>query len=242
MSTLLTVDALSKRFTIHALERELVAFAEVSFTLRAGELLLVRGPNGVGKSSLLRCLYRTYRPDGGTAIFGSRYGPIDLVRAADVDMALLRRTEIGHVTQFLRPRPRVSALDLVAEPLLLAGIGPDDATEQAGAWLADLGLKRTIWQAYPSTFSGGEQQKINLARAMIAPRRLLLLDEPTSALDPAARQALRQRIAALKQQGVAMIGIFHHAEDVAGLVDAEVQLRVPDVKIADRPIADSTTV
>lgn len=224
---LLTVNALAKRFTIHALGREVVAFHDVSFTLRAGELMLVRGPNGVGKSSLLRCLYRTYLPDSGAAVFQSSRGPVDLARAADVDIAALRRTEIGHVTQFLRPRPRVSALDLVAEPLLQAGRAPAEAEELAGEWLEDLGLKRAIWGAYPSTFSGGEQQKINLARALIAPRRLLLLDEPSSALDPRARGALRQRIAELKAAGVAMIAIFHHAEDIAGLVDAEIHLLAP---------------
>jgi alpha-D-ribose 1-methylphosphonate 5-triphosphate synthase subunit PhnL len=223
---LLAVQDLSKSFTIHALGREVVAFRAVSFTLRAGELLLVRGPNGVGKSSLLRCLFRTYMPDGGTALFRSTRGPIDLARAADVDVALLRGSEIGHVTQFLRPRPRVSALDLVAEPLLVAGTPPDEARAAAGAWLEELGLKPAIWGAYPISFSGGEQQKINLARALIAPRRLLLLDEPTAALDARARAALRARIAGLKRAGVAMVGIFHHPEDIADLVDAELQLAV----------------
>lgn len=224
---ILDVRALSKSFHIYVLGRVVPAFRDVSFSLRAGELLLVRGPNGVGKSSLLRCLYRTYLPDAGAAIFSSSRGPVDLARAADVDIALLRREEIGHVTQFLRPRPRVSALELVAEPLVTAGTAVDEARVAAGEWLADLGLKRAIWGAYPSTFSGGEQQKINLARALIAPRRLLLLDEPTSALDPRARDALRERIAALKAAGVAMLGIFHHADDIAGLVDREIVLEAP---------------
>lgn len=224
---MLRVSELTKSFAIHALGREVPAFHAVSFTLRAGELLVVKGPNGVGKSSLLRCLYRTYRPDSGSARFRSSRGELDLARAADIDIALLRRTEIGHVTQFLRPRPRVSALDLVAEPLLLAGTGIEEARGVAGQWLEDLGVKGALWGAYPSTFSGGEQQKINLARALIAPRRLLLLDEPTAALDPRARGALRERIAELKAQGVAMIGIFHHDEDVAGLADGELLLTAP---------------
>jgi alpha-D-ribose 1-methylphosphonate 5-triphosphate synthase subunit PhnL len=223
----LRVTGLTKRFTIHALGREVPAFQDVSFALCAGELLAVRGPNGVGKSSLLRCLYRTYRPDAGAALFRSAHGEVDLARAADVDIALLRRTEIGHVTQFLRPRPRVSALDLVAEPLLLGGAGAAEARRSAAGWLEDLGLKAALWGAYPSTFSGGEQQKINLARALIAPRRLLLLDEPTAALDLRARGALRERIAELKGRGVAMVGIFHHEEDVAGLVDGELLLSAP---------------
>ncbi|NCC37798.1 MAG: ATP-binding cassette domain-containing protein, partial [Chloroflexia bacterium] len=118
---LLHVEDLSKNFVIHALDRTIPAFQGVSFTLEAGSLLLIRGPNGAGKSSLLRCLYRTYLPDRGQALFAAADGMIDLASAADVDIALLRRTEIGHVTQFLRPRPRVTALDLVAEPLLVAG-------------------------------------------------------------------------------------------------------------------------
>jgi alpha-D-ribose 1-methylphosphonate 5-triphosphate synthase subunit PhnL len=226
--SILIVDRLAKSFHIDALRRDIPAFAEVSFTLHPGELMLVRGPNGAGKSSLLRCLYRTYMPDSGRAIYRSSVGEIDLARAADVDIALLRRNEIGHVTQFLRPRPRVSAIDLVAEPLLTAGYSLEEARAATADWLGSLGLKQAIWGAYPSTFSGGEQQKINLARALIAPRRLLLLDEPTAALDPLAREALRGRIAELKARGVAMVGIFHHPEDVAGLVDTEVILLPAD--------------
>ena len=232
METILEVRGLSKRFTIHQLGREIVAFDDLTFTLREGEFILVSGPNGVGKSTLLRCLYRTCRTSAGSALYRSRYGEIDLTRAADVDIAKLRREEIGHVTQFLRPRPRVSALELVSEPLLAAeplasnggGIPP-----QAEELLAAFGLKPELWGAYPTTFSGGEQQKVNLARALIQKRRLLLLDEPTASLDAAARAALIDRLRALKQSGVAIIGVFHHAEDVvaAGLVDGEVRLALP---------------
>jgi alpha-D-ribose 1-methylphosphonate 5-triphosphate synthase subunit PhnL len=221
---LLTVENFSKRFTMHQLDREVTAFYGLNFQLNSGELLVIRGPNGVGKSSLLRCLYRSYLPSEGSARYQSLHGEIDLARAADVDIALLRRSEIGHVTQFLRPRPRVSALDLVMEPLLDGGADPAMAREQARQWLSDLGLKPAIWPAYPATFSGGEQQKISLIRALIAPRRLLLLDEPTAALDSGARKALYDRIAGLKTAGVAMIGIFHHDDDVAGLVDGVIDL------------------
>ncbi len=226
--TILHVHELSKRFHIHQIEREVAAFDWVSFTLHAGEFLLVRGPNGVGKSTLLRCLYRAYVPSAGQAMFTSTAGAIDLARAADVDIMWLRRSEIGNVSQFLRPRPRVSALDLVAEPLLLLGHDWETAQREAREWLAAFGLKPEIWSAYPATFSGGEQQKVNLARALIAPRRLLLLDEPTASLDAEARAALVERLGQLKARGVAMIGVFHHPEDVRGLIDNELYLAPPD--------------
>jgi alpha-D-ribose 1-methylphosphonate 5-triphosphate synthase subunit PhnL len=223
--TLLDVQNLSKQFYIHHLARAVPSFAPVSFRLAAGQFLLIRGGNGVGKSTLLRCLYRTYLPSSGSAVYHAARGPIDLARAADVDIVQLRQREIGHVTQFLHPRPRVSALDLVAEPLLLEQPW-EAARAAAGEWLAAFGLKQAIWHAYPVTFSGGEQQKVNLVRALIAPRRLLLLDEPTASLDASTRQALVERLAALKAQGVAMIGVFHHPEDVRPIVDDELPLDV----------------
>ncbi|BCX03797.1 MAG: ABC transporter [Candidatus Roseilinea sp.] len=221
---ILEVKHLSKHFDVHHLQRRVVAFSELTFDLCAGEFVLVAGPNGVGKSSLLRCLYRTYLPVSGQALYHARDGTIDLARAADVDIAKLRREEIGHVTQFLRVRPRVSALEVVAEPLIAAGLSHTEAQERAARWLAALGLRRELWDAYPATFSGGEQQKVNLAHALIVPRRLLLLDEPTASLDPQARAALMEQLAQLKRSGVAMIGVFHHAEEVRHLVDKEVVL------------------
>jgi alpha-D-ribose 1-methylphosphonate 5-triphosphate synthase subunit PhnL len=224
---LLEVSNYAKYFTIHHLQRQIPVFADLSFSLHAGEFLLVRGPNGVGKSTLLRCLYRSYRPTHGSAIYFHQDGAIDLARAADVDLALLRRTDLGFVTQFLRPRPRVTALELVAEPLLVDGLAAEEAEAGAAEILDAFGLKRDLWSAYPTTFSGGEQQKVNLARALIRPRRLLLLDEPTASLDRATREALGVRLAELKTVGVAMIGVLHHPEDVAGLVDGELPLQPP---------------
>lgn len=222
--TLLTVQDYAKHFHIHHLGREIPVFEHLDFTLDSGQFLLVSGPNGTGKSTLLRCLYRSYRPTEGRALFQSTYGAIDLARAADIDIALLRREEIGFVTQFLRPRPRVSALELVAEPLLASGTAYDGAIAEAGEMLAAFGLKRELWPAYPTTFSGGEQQKVNLARALIRPYRLLLLDEPTASLDQAARESLAARLAQQKNSGVAMIGVFHHPEDVEHLIDDRIYL------------------
>ncbi|MFN8371308.1 MAG: ATP-binding cassette domain-containing protein [Anaerolineae bacterium] len=220
---LLQVDHLSKRFYIDHLQRAIDVFADLSFTLEAGQFMLIGGVNGVGKSSLLRSLYRTYVPTGGSAWFESLHGRIDLVRAADVDISLLRR-ELGFVTQFLRPRPRVTALELVAEPLVDTEVEWEAAVEQARQMLRSFGLKTELWSAYPTTFSGGEQQKVNLARALIAPRRLLLLDEPTASLDASTRQSLKARLTELKALGVAMIGVFHHPEDIQELIDLDIHL------------------
>ena len=225
--TLLDVHNYSKVFNIHHLERQIPVFDHLNFTLTEGQFILVSGPNGVGKSTLLRCLYRSYRATNGKALYQSNHGPIDLVRAADIDISLLRREELGFVTQFLRPRPRVTARELVAEPLLSTGISFAEAERNAETLLDLFGLKPELWAAYPTTFSGGEQQKVNLARALIRPRRLLLLDEPTASLDKETREALTFRLGELKTQGVAMIGVLHHPEDVEGLVDAEISLAKP---------------
>lgn len=227
MSQVLDVRSLSKGFTMHHLGTEMEAFDDISFTLSAGEFLLLRGRNGAGKSTLLRTLYRSYLAGGGEILFHSTRGVIDLARAADVDVSLLRKTEIGFVTQFLTARPRVSAEALVAEPLRLSGVAAEEALRQARHWLAAFGVKPSLWAAYPTTFSGGEQQKVNLARALILPQRLLLLDEPTASLDASARAALIDRLAELKAKGTAMIGVFHHPGDVAKLIDREIDL-TPD--------------
>jgi alpha-D-ribose 1-methylphosphonate 5-triphosphate synthase subunit PhnL len=234
---LLTVRNLSKRFEMHHLDRQIHAFEGVSFTLDAGQFMVIGGSNGAGKSTLMRCLFRTYRASAGEAWFDSeRFGQVDVLRLADVDVALLRDREIGFVTQFLRPRPRVSALDVVAEPLIAMGEGEASAHTHARALLSEFGLKEALWHAYPATFSGGEQQKVNLARALIRPVRLLLLDEPTASLDATARQSLIARLAQLKASGVALIGVFHHASDVEHLADAH--LRLDRVQVYQNGVSD----
>ncbi|MEM9955078.1 MAG: ATP-binding cassette domain-containing protein [Chloroflexota bacterium] len=226
---LLRVIDYTKYFHIHHLERHIPVFESLSFELQAGQFLLVSGANGIGKSTLLRCLYRSYLPSSGQALYNSDYGVIDLAHAADVDMLVLRREEIGFVTQFLRPRPRVSALELVAEPLIGSGVAVNDALETARTMLSNFGLKQDLWEAYPTTFSGGEQQKVNLSRALIAPRKMLLLDEPTASLDVQTRDALAKRLSELKARGVAMIGVFHHPEDVQHLIDDAIHMEAPSV-------------
>lgn len=229
--TVLSVQGLSKQFEMHHLKRTLYAFDNLDFDLRKGEFILLKGENGAGKSTLLRTLYRSYLPRAGHVWYHTAEGTIDLACAADVDIAVLRQREIGFVTQFLNARPRVAADEIVAEPLRLAGTPHADALVEARRWLSAFGVKKQLWAAYPSTFSGGEQQKVNLARALILPQRLLLLDEPTASLDRDARKALVDRLAELKEAGVAMIGVFHHPEDVEHLIDRELHLKA--IKIED---------
>lgn len=226
----LRVQGLAKSFVMHHLGQRVHVFDGVSFSVHAGEFLLLTGPNGVGKSTLLRTIWRSCLPEAGQLWFAHDTGRIDLARAADIDIAVLRRRQIGFVTQFLIARPRVPAEEIVAEPLRRAGQPAEAALDEARRWLATFGVRRDLWRAYPTSFSGGEQQKVNLARALIQPPRLLLLDEPTASLDAGARAALVARLAELKAAGVAMIGVFHHPGDVAALVDREIGLQAKEVQ------------
>ena len=238
MTPVLDIEGLSKGFTLHHLGNQIEAFDNISFKVAAGEFVLLKGANGAGKSTLLRTLYRSYLPRAGVIRFHSVHGPIDLARAADIDIAHLRRTEIGFVTQFLQARPRVSAEAIVAEPLRLHGVPADEALTRARAALSTFGVKQDLWKAYPTTFSGGEQQKVNLARALILPQKLVLLDEPTASLDANARKALVSRLAELKAAGTALIGVFHHPGDVEILIDRVVDLTPEITQSEDRMDVD----
>jgi len=207
MTRLLAVDGLAKTFTLHMRGgARLRAFADVTFALRVGEAMLVRGKSGTGKSSLLKCLYRTYRPSAGHAIL---HGSVDLATATDVQVLDARADTIGYVSQFFSAIPRVTAVDVVAEPLVARGVARDRATRAARELLDRLDVPAALWDGYPSTFSGGERQRVNLARALVVPRVLLLLDEPTASLDHARGAIVGELLAERKAAGTAMIAVLH---------------------------------
>jgi alpha-D-ribose 1-methylphosphonate 5-triphosphate synthase subunit PhnL len=218
---LIKIENLSKTFNLHILnDKELCAFNKISFELNEGEFLGLSGPSGAGKSSILKCIYRTYLPTGGHIWYDSMaMGKVDLASATEHDVLKLRSQEIGYVSQFLKVIPRVPALDIVAEPLLCAGVGPESARKQAADLLSRLNIPDRLFDAYPSTFSGGEQQRINIARAVIWKPRLLLLDEPTASLDKRSSSLVVEELMKMRDQGTAMVGILHDRELMSSISD-----------------------
>lgn len=218
---LLHVEDLAKRFVCHMQGgKEILGFEGVSFRLPAGAALALTGPSGAGKSSVLKCIYRSYLPGRGSIGYRTVDGrEIDLARASETEVLHIRSREMGYVTQFLHVLPRVPAVEVVAEPLTAAGAPPAEARRRAQALLERLGIDRALWDAYPATFSGGEKQRVNFARAVIRPPRLLLLDEPTASLDPRAMEVVVAVLSELKARGTTMVAVFHEGSRLASLMD-----------------------
>ncbi len=191
---------------------QLPVVRNVSFHVAAGECVVLSGPSGAGKSSILKMIFGNYRCDGGRIDVRHLGACIDLARAEPRQILSLRRNTIGYVSQFLRAVPRVAARDVVAEPLLQAGVARDEARARAGVLLRRLNIPERLWQLPPSTFSGGEQQRVNIARGFISDLPILLLDEPTASLDAANRAVVVELVAEKKRAGVAMVAIVHDDE------------------------------
>ncbi|SFK67960.1 alpha-D-ribose 1-methylphosphonate 5-triphosphate synthase subunit PhnL [Halogranum rubrum] len=235
--TILEIDQLRKEFQMHVVGgKRVVGLDGVSFDVADGEFLAIVGESGSGKSSLLKCLYRTYLPSGGAIRFESTDGSVDLASCSERRLLELRDDEIGYASQFLDEIPRVPALDVVARPLVEEGVERPAARDVARDLLTALNLPEELHDAYPATFSGGERQRVNLARA-IAPRpRLLLLDEPTSALDPETKAAAIDLLDRYLTEETTVVGVFHNRDVVAQVADRVVVLddaalqRVVDVE------------
>ncbi|NPU84544.1 MAG: phosphonate C-P lyase system protein PhnL [Syntrophaceae bacterium] len=223
---MLEVDNLSKTFTVHILGGKVIeGFGGVSFRLSPGEFLGLAGRSGSGKSSVLKCIYGTYLPTTGAVWFASnRHGKVNLADGSEQTLLRIRNREMGYVSQFLRVVPRVAAVDVVAEPLLRQGEDSDEARRRASVLLERLAIPAGLHDAYPATFSGGEQQRINIARAVIWEPRLLLLDEPTASLDRRSRRIVIELLKELKRKGTALIGVFHDRSSMKAVADRVLDL------------------
>lgn len=228
MEPTLRIENLCKRFVLHDQEKDIPSCEQVNLAVYPGQLTALIGPTGAGKSSVLKCVYRSYLPNGGRLLYRDKTGTvIDLANASDHQILELRQGEIGFVTQFLHCLPRKSALDVTCEPLIARGANRKDAREEGERLLHLLKVPERLWGVPPATFSGGEKQRINLARGLIARPRLLLLDEPTASLDPATTENVITLLQSIKQDDVALLAIFHHPDLVSRLADHVVELTPP---------------
>jgi alpha-D-ribose 1-methylphosphonate 5-triphosphate synthase subunit PhnL len=206
----LRIAGLRKDFRLHNQDGVNIAVLNgVDLEVAPGECVVLSGPSGVGKSTLLRCIYGNYLAGGGSITIRHDSRMVELVDAHHRLVLDVRRRTLGYVSQFLRAVPRVTALDVVAEPLLRIGHTIEAARERAAALLEQLALPKALWRLAPQTFSGGEQQRVNIARGFAADYPVILLDEPTAALDAENRRRVAALIENAKQRGTAVLGIFH---------------------------------
>jgi alpha-D-ribose 1-methylphosphonate 5-triphosphate synthase subunit PhnL len=210
VSPAIEVADLRKTFTLHTQGgQELPVLRGVHLTVEAGECVALADPSGAGKSTLLRCIYGNYRPQAGRILVRHDDGVVDMVGAEARVVLEVRRRSLGYVSQFLRVVPRVPALEVVAEPLRALGTPRAEAAARAAAALERVRIPGRLWSLSPVTFSGGEQQRVNVARGLAAGHPVLLLDEPTASLDADSRALVVQLIIEARQRGTAMLGTFH---------------------------------
>jgi alpha-D-ribose 1-methylphosphonate 5-triphosphate synthase subunit PhnL len=228
----LKAEGLSKGFTLHLQGGvRIPVLRDAGLVVKAGECVALSGPSGAGKSTLMRLLQGNYGADSGAVLVRQADGGVaDLATASPRAINALRRETIGHVSQFLRVIPRVPALEIVAAPLIARGMGREEALARAQALLRRLNLPDRLHGLPPATFSGGEQQRVNLARGFVADFPLMLLDEPTASLDAANREVVIALIVEAKARGAALVGIFH---------DLEVRERVADRVVEVAPLREA---
>ena len=210
----LRVRGLTKCFVLHGIGgRQVPALQGIDLDVGSGEFVALAGSSGAGKSSLLKCIYRTYRPSSGSVTLRTSSGAQAVLSELDDQaMADLREREIGYVSQFLRAEPRRGALDVVIRAGKRRGMDEYRAKAAAEDILRRLNVNSDLWSTYPTLLSGGEQQRVNLAASLLEPPRLLLLDEPVASLDAANRAAVFEAVSSLAGQGVAVLAVFHDTE------------------------------
>lgn len=232
MRKILEAKNLRKEFTLHIPgAKNLCALESVSFSVEEGEILGLTGSSGAGKSTLMKCIYRTYLPSGGGILIHLRDGSaVDLASADEHRVLQIRRTEMTFCSQFLHAIPRVPAIGVVCEGLLARGRSRDEATRAAYECFERLALPRELWDACPSTFSGGEQQRINISRAIISRPRLLLVDEPTASLDLKTKDAVIDMLLKLSGEGASIILITHDQHTLSRLAARRLHLEAGTVR------------
>ena len=220
MRHILEIQNLSKKFYLHEQERQIKSCQNINFAVEKGGFIGIVGTSGAGKSTVLRCIYRTYLATSGSVWYDSlAFGKIDLVKAKEREIIQLRKAEIGYVSQFLSILPRTSARNYVINGAQEAGFSYAEASQKAEEMLRYFKLGENLWDLYPNTFSGGEKLRLNLAHAMVKAPRLLLLDEPTASLDNNTKILVKELLMKMKAEGTSMVGIFHDLEFMDGLCD-----------------------
>lgn len=218
---MIRLEHVAKTFTLHNQGGAVIRVLDgAAFSVAAGECVALTGPSGAGKSTVMRLIYGNYRAAAGRILVGG----VDVAAAEPRAVLALRRETLGYVSQFLRVVPRVPTLDVVAEPLVALGEAEEAARSRAAELLARLNLPERLWHLSPTTFSGGEQQRVNIARGFAHPYPALLLDEPTASLDPVNRGVVLDLIDAAKARGAAIVGIFHDGEARARVADREIDV------------------
>jgi len=206
---MIEVSGLSKSFVLHNQGGAVIEVMRgATLSVAPGECVALTGVSGAGKSTLMRMIWGNYRADRGSI----RVGGVELAGAAPRVVLAVRQRTLGYVSQFLRVIPRVPTLQIVAEPLLALGVPVPEAEDRAAALLARLNIPRALWSLSPTTFSGGEQQRVNIARGFVHPWPALLLDEPTASLDGANRDTVLSLIDEARAGGAAILGIFHDTD------------------------------
>lgn len=228
---LIQVDHLEKHFILHNAEgTKIPVFENLKLDVNAGECVVLAGVSGSGKSTLMRSIYGNYLPTGGAVNVLHDGAMVDITSAPPYEVLDIRRRTLGYVSQFLRVIPRISTLDLLMQPLLDNGVDPKDAQQRSEELLDLLELPQAHWSLPPATFSGGEQQRVNIARSFVWDYPIFLLDEPTASLDAANRERVVKLINRALDRGAAMIGIFHD-EDVRNAVATRL-FEVSDYSVA----------
>jgi alpha-D-ribose 1-methylphosphonate 5-triphosphate synthase subunit PhnL len=226
MQEIMKIENVSKTFSLHHLGKQIKACTNISFALPKGEFIGITGKSGSGKSTILKCIYRTYVPKQGNIWYQSEsYGTVNLAAVTERQMIILRKKEIGYVSQFLNVMPRTTAREVVERALLEMDFALEYAKEQAEKILSQFELDQELWDTYPNTFSGGEKLRLNIARAMVKKPKLLLLDEPTASLDNQSKMRVKVLLEKLKEEGTSMIGIFHDLQFMEGLCDKEFNMQ-----------------